>query len=173
MITISFPTQVARFIRIVDIGSAGNWWSLYEFNVYGVPSANPQPLDRAGWSASASVSNSGELPSNALDGVFSTRWSTGQPQSPGIWFQVDMGKAQSVSSIALDCGTSGGDYPRSYQVFVSNDGSTWGNAIASGQGSSGYTVIAFAQQSESTIPPALFHPPQTSIFLSPFALFSM
>ena len=145
VINISFPTQLARFIRVLDIGSAGNWWSLNEFNVYGVPSAHP--LDRSGWSASASVSHSGEPPSNALDGVFSTRWSTGQPQSSGIWFQVDMGKAQSFSSIALDCGASGGDYPRGYQVFVSNDGSTWGNAIASGQGTSGYTVVTFAKQS--------------------------
>jgi beta-glucosidase len=58
-----------------------------------------------------------------------------------------MANVQSFSSIALDCGASGGDYPRGYQVFVSNDGSTWGNAIASGQGSSGYTVIPFKKQS--------------------------
>ena len=147
VINISFPTQLARYIRVVDIGSAGNWWSLYELNVYGAPAANPLPLDRTGWSASASVSHAGEPPSNALDGVFTTRWSTGQPQSLGIWFQVDMGKAQSFSSIALDCGASGGDYPRGYQVFVSNDGSAWGNAIASGQGSGGYTVITFPKQS--------------------------
>jgi glucosylceramidase len=147
VINISFAPQLARFIRVVDIGSAGNWWSLYEFNVYGVPSANPQPLDRTGWSATASVSNNGEPPSNALDGNFNTRWSTGQPQSPGLWFQVDMAKVQSFSSIALDCGFSGGDYPRGYQVYVSNDGSTWGGPIASGQGSSGYTVITFSQQS--------------------------
>lgn len=147
VINISFAPQLARFIRVVDIGSAGNWWSLYEFNVYGAPSANQQPLDRTGWSASASVSNSGEPPSNALDGVFTTRWTTGQPQSPGIWFQVDTGKVQSFSGIALDCGPSSGDYPVGYQVLVSNDGSTWGNAIASGQGSSGYTVIAFPKQS--------------------------
>ncbi len=147
VINISFPTQLARYIRVVDTGSAGNWWSLYEFNVYGVPAANPQPLDRSGWSASASVSNTGEPPSNTLDGVFATRWSSGQPQSPGMSFQVDMGKIQSFSSIALDCGASGGDYPRSYQVFVAQDGNSWGNAIASGQGSGDYTVIPFSQQS--------------------------
>ena len=147
LINITFPTQFARFIRVVDIGSAGNWWSLYEFNVYSTSAVSAQPLDRAGWSATASVSNSGEPPSNALDGDFSTRWSTGQPQSPGLWFQVDMGKTQSFSSIALDCGPSSGDYPRGYQVFVSNDGSTWGNPIASGQGSGDYTIITFAQQS--------------------------
>ena len=58
-----------------------------------------------------------------------------------------MAKTQSFSSIALDCGASGGDYPRGYQVFVSNDGTTWGSAIASGQGSGAYTVITFAKQS--------------------------
>jgi len=147
VINISFPTQLARYIRVVDTGSAANWWSLYEFNVYGVASANPLPLDRSGWSASASVSNAGDLPSNALDGVFATRWSSGQPQSPGMSFQVNMGKTQNFSSIALDCGASGGDYPRGYQVFVSQDGTSWGNAIASGQGSGDYTVISFSKQS--------------------------
>jgi len=147
VVNISFPTQFARYIRVVDIGSAGNWWSLYEFNVYAKPGTNPSPLSRTGWSASASVSNAGEPPSNALDGVFDTRWSSGQPQGPGLSFQVDMGTAQSFSSIALDCGASSGDYPRGYQVFVSNDGSTWGNAVASGQGSTGYTLISVGQQS--------------------------
>lgn len=146
-IDITFPVQEARFIRVVDIGSAGNWWSLSEFNVYAKPGVTPSPLDRTGWSASASASNTGEPPSNALDGVFNTRWSSGQPQSEGMSFQIDMGKAQSFRSIALDCGASGGDYPRGYQVFVSNDGSTWGNPIATGQGSNGYTLIAFPQQS--------------------------
>ncbi|HEX7735524.1 MAG TPA: discoidin domain-containing protein [Ktedonobacteraceae bacterium] len=147
VINISFPTQLARYIRVLDLGSAGNWWSLNEFNVYAKPGTNSSPLDRTGWNASASVSHDGEPASNALDSVFTTRWSSGQPQAAGLWFQVDMGKTQSFSSIALDCGASGGDYPRGYQVFVSNDGSTWGNPIASGQGSGGYTVITFPQQS--------------------------
>ncbi|HZR43064.1 MAG TPA: discoidin domain-containing protein [Ktedonobacteraceae bacterium] len=147
LITISFPVQQARFIRVVDLGSAGNWWSIYEFNVYAKAGSTPTPLDRTGWSATASASNTGEPPSNALDGVFSTRWSSGQPQSVGMSFQVNMGKTQSVRSIALDCGPSGGDYPRGYQVFVSSDGSTWGSAIASGQGTSGYTLISFVPQS--------------------------
>lgn len=147
VINISFPTQLARYIRIVDLGSAGNWWSLYELNVYAPPGVNVSPLSRNGWSASASVSHDGEPPSNALDGNFDTRWSSGQPQSAGISFQVDMGSVQSFRSIALDCGASGGDYPRGYQVFVSSDGSTWSSSIATGQGSGGYTMITFPQQS--------------------------
>lgn len=145
VIAITFPEQLARFIRVLDIGSAGNWWSITELKVYGTPSA--KPLARDGWKASASVSNNGEPASNALDGTFGTRWSTGVPQSPGISFQVDMGQAQSISSIALDAGSSAGDYPRGYQVFLSNDGSTWGNAVTSGQGSGAYEVISFPAQS--------------------------
>jgi O-glycosyl hydrolase len=31
----TFPTQTARFIKVVNTGSAGNWWSITEFDVYG------------------------------------------------------------------------------------------------------------------------------------------
>ncbi|WP_168801739.1 discoidin domain-containing protein [Glycomyces buryatensis] len=30
----SFPTQAARYIKVVNTGSAGSWWSVAEFNVY-------------------------------------------------------------------------------------------------------------------------------------------
>jgi RHS repeat-associated protein len=38
LVSIGFPTQVARYIRIVLTGSASNWWSIAEFHVYGAPS---------------------------------------------------------------------------------------------------------------------------------------
>ncbi len=145
VLNLTFPTQIARYIRVLDIGSAANWWSIYEFNVYAVPGANPLPLDRTGWSATASPSSTSDIPTHALDGTFSTRWSSGQPQQPGQSFQVDMGQSLSISKIALDTGSSGGDYPRGYQVFTSTDGTTWGNAVASGLGSS-YTQISFPKQ---------------------------
>jgi hypothetical protein len=58
-----------------------------------------------------------------------------------------MGSAYSFSSITLDTSTHSGDYPHGYQVFVSNDGSNWGNAIASGNGSGQLVTIPFATQS--------------------------
>ena len=30
----SFPTQTARFIKVINTGSVGNWWSIAELNVY-------------------------------------------------------------------------------------------------------------------------------------------
>ncbi|MFI7704269.1 hypothetical protein [Nonomuraea sp. NPDC049480] len=32
--TVSFPTQTKRYLRIVQTGSAGNWWSIQELNLY-------------------------------------------------------------------------------------------------------------------------------------------
>ncbi len=30
----SFATQTARFVKVVNTGSSGNWWSIAEFNAY-------------------------------------------------------------------------------------------------------------------------------------------
>jgi hypothetical protein len=30
----AFPTQTARYIKVTNTGSSGNWWSIAEFNVY-------------------------------------------------------------------------------------------------------------------------------------------
>lgn len=104
------------------------------------------PISRSGWTATASSSNSGEDPSRALDGDPSTRWTSGQQQSNGQYFQVDTGSSHSFSQVVLDTGTSTTDYPRGYQLFVSNDATNWGNAIASGTGSGQITTISFSTQ---------------------------
>jgi hypothetical protein len=103
-------------------------------------------LNRAGWVATASVSAGGQPPSNAIDGDPSTRWSTGTGQANGQWFQIDMGATHTFSQLVLDATASSGDYPRGYQVYVSNDGVNWGSPVASGAGSSAITTINFAVQ---------------------------
>ena len=30
----TFSTQTARYIKVSSTGTAGNWWSIHEFNVY-------------------------------------------------------------------------------------------------------------------------------------------
>ena len=32
--TASFATQTARYLKVVNTGSAGNWWSIAELNAY-------------------------------------------------------------------------------------------------------------------------------------------
>ncbi|HEY2082845.1 MAG TPA: discoidin domain-containing protein, partial [Verrucomicrobiae bacterium] len=85
-------------------------------------------------------------PGNALDGNLVTRWSTGGSQAPGQWFQADMGSVNVFSKIVLNYINSANDYPRGYQVTVSNDGINWSSPIASGVGSSSTTTITFATQ---------------------------
>jgi fibronectin type 3 domain-containing protein len=101
-------------------------------------------VSRSGWIASASV-NSGNA-SKAIDGTASTRWDTSGPQTPGQWFQINMGSTNSFYKLVLDATASPNDYPRGYQVEVSNDGVNWSSSIATGAGSSAITTITFPSQ---------------------------
>ncbi|MDB6066993.1 MAG: coagulation factor 5/8 type domain protein [Pedosphaera sp.] len=107
--------------------------------------ATPGTLNRTLWIASSSTSGS-DAPANALDGNLTTRWSTGGAQVSGQWFRVDMGAASTFNKIVLNCVNSANDYPRGYQVTVSNDGISWSNPVATGTGSSSITTISFATQ---------------------------
>ncbi|HWZ87720.1 MAG TPA: malectin domain-containing carbohydrate-binding protein [Polyangiaceae bacterium] len=107
---------------------------------------NPESaLSRTGWSAVASQTGGGDVPGNALDGNTATRWSTGTAMTNGMYYQVDMKNAQSFDEISLTAGGAS-DYPRGYQVFVSNDGVNFGSAIASGTGAGVLVTVKFPAQ---------------------------
>jgi hypothetical protein len=106
-------------------------------------------LSRTGWVASASVSAGGAA-ANALDGNEATRWSTGQAQTAGQWFEVNMLGPQKFDEITIDAGPSTGDFPRGYTVAVSSDGMTW-TQVASGMGSSQLIAVTFSQQTAQYI----------------------
>ena len=108
--------------------------------------AMPGTLNRMTWIASSSTTGS-DSPGNALDGNLTTRWSTGGSQANGQWFQMDLGSANTFSNIVLNAINSANDYPRGYQVYVSNDGVNWGSSIATGAGTPSITSIKFATQS--------------------------
>lgn len=94
------------------------------------------PLNRSQWTFTAS-SNTGMGPNVRDDNntLQSSRWDGGY-QHPGQWFQVDMKSSQSFDKIVLDNTGASGDYPREYQVYVSNmitaPTGDWGTPIASG-----------------------------------------
>jgi hypothetical protein len=98
-------------------------------------------LLRSGWAVTASSTESGGSPANAIDGNITTRWSTGLQQTYGQWFEVDMGATNTFYELILDASGSSTDYPRGYQINVSNDGTNWGAVVASGAGSSAVTTI--------------------------------
>jgi hypothetical protein len=109
-------------------------------------------LPRTAWVASAfeppdsSTWPTGDAPSNGIQGNTTTRWSTNEPQAPGQWFEVDMGTAQNFSAVSLDSGpTSDNDFPRTFELEVSNDGTTW-TQIMAGVGASELVTVSFPQE---------------------------
>ncbi|EFU40403.1 S-layer domain protein [Paenibacillus vortex V453] len=146
VITVNFANQNARYIKIVQTGTASSWWSITELNVYGSENTGGgAALDRTTWTA-ASTPSSGDIPANLLDGNMSTRWSTGAAMAPGQYFVVDMKSAKSFSKIVMDSTGSDEDYARGYEVYVSNDGTSWGNAVSSGSGNGPVITVNFASQ---------------------------
>ncbi|MFC9251866.1 discoidin domain-containing protein [Amycolatopsis thailandensis] len=94
------------------------------------------PLD----DATAIAVPAGEAPRNAIDDDASTRWSSGQAQSPAQYVQVDLGKPVSFRRVALDSGGFLGDFARGYELSVSDDGKSW-RVLASGPGAGQLTTI--------------------------------
>ena len=105
-------------------------------------------------------------PQVAAGGLNFQGWSTAAPQEPGMWFQIELPSAATVTEIQFRStfqaagrgavpGARGGGagpgpapppvgtFPRGYRVQLSMDGSTWGTPVAEGQGSGLTTVIAF------------------------------
>jgi hypothetical protein len=95
------------------------------------PSPTPQPPEPpapAGPKLSASHNNQTQGNDNLLQALDSnpyTRWSTLEPQKPGMWFQYDLGETRPISQIRLNTDRSPRDYPRGYIVKISGDGLSW------------------------------------------------
>ena len=96
-------------------------------------------LSRTGWTATASVNNGNAR--NGIDGNASTRWDTQGSQVKGQWYVVDMKTENSFNEIILDVAGSPGDSPAGYYMYISNDGTNWSTAIATGVGTDGMTII--------------------------------
>jgi O-glycosyl hydrolase len=136
---ISFATTTARYVRINLTAGAAKWWSIGEVSVYDSQSGL---LPRNGGAVTASVTGGGTTTGAAWDGTVGSRWTTGAAQASGQWLRIDLGAPRTFTSVSLDAGAWSGDYPRGYTVHVSNDGTSWGSAVATGAGTSHVTQIA-------------------------------
>lgn len=99
-----------------------------------LPSNAPRAsCDPSSWHVMASRSGEGDSPTNLIDGLPATRWSTGRGQGPGQYVQISFGGWIALSRLTL---TSGGgvaaDYLRGYEVTASLDGVTFDRVLASG-----------------------------------------
>jgi mono/diheme cytochrome c family protein len=85
-------------------------------------------------------------------------WTSGAPQAPGMWYQLELPQPAMLTEIEFDspspgggrgrgagapAAASGGPYPRGYRVEVSMDGAKWGKPVAVGKGTGPHTSIGF------------------------------
>ena len=138
--TITVPPTPGRFVKIVQTGADGSFWSINEIRVNGVPELKQYaPLDRGQWKASA-FNGENKHPECAIDGDLTKRWGTGAAMKPGDWFTVDMGAAHTVHGVVMNAAKSGGDYPRAFQIFTSMDGASWYGPVGMGTGEGALTT---------------------------------
>ncbi|MEO8521715.1 MAG: HEAT repeat domain-containing protein [Acidobacteriota bacterium] len=121
------------------------------------------------WKLTASHNNA-----TAADALTIRPWSSGQPQQPGMWLQVELPQPVQLAEVefqsspmaaaekpavpgaptrtGLGRGAPGtpppppppAAYPRGYRLQVSMDGNTWSKPLAEGKGDGARTDIAFA-----------------------------
>ncbi|MBM81983.1 MAG: hypothetical protein CMJ78_15540 [Planctomycetaceae bacterium] len=107
------------------------------------------PIDRETmktWKLSAS--HGANTVKMAIDGNPNSRYSTNAYMKPGMWFAIDFQKTYAIRSIILDTTKSSGDFPRGYSVFVSENGTDWGEPILQGKADTAVTELTLA---ESTV----------------------
>lgn len=80
-------------------------------------------LSRDGWQATASSTRT--PPDRAFDRDIDTSWYSGEPQRPGQFFQVDLGRPTRVGKVSLLPPRPSIGFPRGYRVEVSSDGEHW------------------------------------------------
>lgn len=105
-------------------------------------------LSNSSWSLSSATNSNGL--SYMIDGDISSRWSTGVKQAAGQAFVINFNERVSFDRIVLSNAKNQNDYPRSYRVSVSDEGTNWVQ-VASGSGSFGLSIIDFSDQLASYV----------------------
>jgi len=80
----------------------------------------PVPLDGV-----RATGSSGSEAAAVLDGDLSTHWTQAVDRTAPSWLQIDLGEPRELTRLVLRFGSHFGEYPRSYRVAVSPDGSHW------------------------------------------------
>lgn len=110
---VPFDVRPVRFIRIEQTGSP-TWdatWRISEIELREAPA----------WTARAS--HNPDDAHLAIDHNPKTFWSSEAPQTPGMWFQVDMGKIRRIDTVEVLSHEN--TFPLGYRVRLSRDGETW------------------------------------------------
>ncbi len=102
----SFAPFHVLYAQIDLLAPHDSEWMISEVQIH------PSPL----WNATASINN--EYAQNAIDDNPTTAWTTVEPQAPNVWFQLDLGRIESISGLRLTPPKD--ETPRGYRVSVWN-----------------------------------------------------
>lgn len=93
-------------------------------------------MTKVKWTFESNFNNKAEDLQKLIDQDIETRWTTSASMTDNspMFLIVDLGYEQDISSITLDATPSAGDYPRKYEIYVSNDKEDFGSAAMSGSG---------------------------------------
>jgi mono/diheme cytochrome c family protein/glucose/arabinose dehydrogenase len=143
------PADVAR-VRAATADRKTSW------TISELAGSLPSQLQTDNWKATASHN-----PNDAIAGLRLTTWSSGAPQAAGMWFQVELPNAETLTELqfqsppaaergaAVAAGgapintATGPGFPRGFRVETSTDGSSWQQA-AEGASTGPMTSVTFA-----------------------------
>ncbi|WP_052703101.1 discoidin domain-containing protein [Paenibacillus beijingensis] len=142
----------ATFDRIYMPGSAVPAQNLYEMNIVNrafhtpvtiLPVQTPEPVQRLNLAAGkpATASSSKADPSLSVDGNLGTRW--GSNYTDAEWYSVDLGSSMTIDQVKIYWEAA---YGKSYQIQVSEDGTSWRTVYSTTTGDGGVDEIYFAPQ---------------------------
>jgi Malectin domain/F5/8 type C domain len=109
------------------------------------------PLSETGWTATSNTDSApGDAPQNAISGDTGARFSSDADQAFGMYWEVNMGSAQTFDQIELDSGGFNQDYARAYEVQVSDNGTSW-STVYNGTGTGSPETANFSSQTAQYI----------------------
>ena len=169
--TATFPSQTAQYVKVVlTTPDPSSWWSISQFLIFaptgtitppptgGTCSASTTgetPLAESGFTATAPVpasSTGAQIPiTNAVNGnTNGGRFTTQAAQVAGDDYIVNMGSAKTFNEIQMSAPDDPTDYPSSYSVDVSSNGSTW-TAVATCTATGTPQIVSFPSQTDQYI----------------------
>jgi len=109
-------------------------------------SGSAELMSKVDWVFSSNFNNNPGEHKRMVDLDPKTRWASRayMVKSDAMWITVDLGYEQAVTSVVLDAAPSGGDFPRKYELYVSNDPDNFGEPAASGNGATLTDIICNA-----------------------------
>lgn len=140
---ISFPTKIARYVRMYGTQRATAWgYSLWEFGVYyDLPTGTNFAANKP--ATASSIYPTFNVPAYVSDGNEMTRWSSIQGIDPQ-WIYVDLGQTRNISRVRLNWENA---YASVYKIQTSNDKLTWTDVYSTTTGDGGIDDINFTSTS--------------------------